>query len=70
MRETAEEAEWDFVADVIADKCAGFTGGGVGCGEDGVAVTPVREGAAGLDVAESVEPAEVLDEGLPGETDG
>ncbi len=67
--EAAEGAEGGLVDDVIADEGAGLALGG-GAGFDGVAVAPVGEGAAGLDVAEAVEPAEVFDEGLPGETDG
>jgi len=39
-------------------------------GLDGVAVTPVTEGAVELEVAETFEPTEVLDEGVPGEADG
>ena len=35
---------------------------------EGMAVAPVAEGAAELDVAETFEPAEVFDEGVPGET--
>jgi len=35
-----------------------------------VAVTPILEGASELHVAEAFEPAEVFDEGVPGEADG
>ena len=44
--------------------------GAAAVGLDGVAVAPVSEGAAELDVAEAFEPAEVFDEGVPGEADG
>ncbi len=44
--------------------------GAAAVGLDGVAVTPVAEGAVELDVAEAFEPAEVFDEGVPCEADG
>ena len=60
----AEGAEGEFVFDFVVEE------GAAAVGLDGVAVAPVFEGAAELDVAEAFEPAEVFDEGVPGEADG
>ena len=62
--EWAEGAEGEIVLDVVVEECAAAVG------FDGVAVTPEAEGAAELDVAETVEPAEVFDERVPGDADG
>lgn len=64
VRERAEGAEGEFVFDGVAEE------GSRRCGLDGVAVAPVFEGAAELDIAEAVEPAEVFDECVPGKANG
>ena len=62
--EWAEGAEGEIVLDVVVEE------GSAAVGFDGVAVTPEAEGAAELDVAEAVEPAEVFNERIPGDADG
>ncbi len=59
-----EGAEGEFVLYCVLEE------GAAAVGLYGVAVAPVAEGAAELDVAEAFEPAEVFDEGVPREADG
>ena len=56
--EGAEGAQGEFVFDFVVEE------GAAAVGFDVMAVTPVLEGAAELDVAEAFEPSEVFDEGV------
>ncbi len=62
--ERVEGAEGEFVLYFVVEE------GAAAVGLYGVAVAPVAEGAAELEVAEAFEPAKVFDEGFPGEADG
>ena len=65
-----EWAERKFVFDFITERDAGLAVASRWAGVDGVAVSPVFEGAALLDVTEAFIPSEVFDESFPGNANG
>jgi hypothetical protein len=70
ISEGAEGAEREFVLDLIEKRDAGLAIASGWAGTEMVAVTPVFEGAAELEVAEALVPGEVFDEGFPGKANG